>query len=245
MNSRLLKSTKPIQYITLVYGALYILFIVSVIIGGDYSSLNAESLGVYFLFILFLVGCFFSWSNKTITGIIFLIWNVGMWVVECFFVEQGSGGGFGIILGVPLLVLGVFYILNASKTKTDPIPTKSQQWKLALRLLATTYTILYLIFVFGVGVSKGVVKIDDLLNWPGVILTGLLAIYLIGFILSWKWVLIAGILFIIWYASLFIPALQPIAYNLGPLKLLGFPVFAQGVLYFYYHFKLMPKQTEI
>lgn len=38
----LLKSTKPIQYITLAYAVLYVLIILSGDFGGAYPSLNAE-----------------------------------------------------------------------------------------------------------------------------------------------------------------------------------------------------------
>ena len=74
----LLKTTKPIQYITLVYAILYALFILSGDFGGAYPSLNAEGIGVYLLFVLFIVGFSLSWNNAIITGILFLLWNVGM-----------------------------------------------------------------------------------------------------------------------------------------------------------------------
>jgi hypothetical protein len=158
-----------------------------------------------------------------------------MWIIDLYF---GGYGGFGVILGVPVLVFGVLFIIGGYKTKKDPPLTKSQQWKIALRLLVTNYTILYLIFII-----KDSGK-PDLLIWPGVILFGLLAIYLIGFILSWKWELIAGILFIIWYACLFLPVIGPIFFYIGPVKLFGLPVLIQGILYLYYRFSFKAKQIQ-
>ena len=51
-----LKSTTVLQYITLAYAILYVLFIISGDFGGSYPSLNAEGIGVYSLFILFIIG---------------------------------------------------------------------------------------------------------------------------------------------------------------------------------------------
>ena len=226
---KLLKSIKPIQYVTLAYAALYTLFVASGLIQGDYSPL---AIGIYLFFIPFVIGFSLSWYNGMITGILFIVWNIGMWIVECFFVEKD--GGWGIIFGVPLLILGVLFIVGEYKTRKDPPPTKSQLWNMALKLLVTTFTILYLVWVISSFIPN---QETDLFIWPGVILTVLLAIYLIGFLLSWRWELIAGILFIIWYAGLYIPDLQPIAYFIGPLKFFGLPVFIQGILYLNYHYR--------
>ena len=112
---KLLKSTIPIQYITLVYAVLYVMFILSGDFGGAYPSLNTEGIGVYLLFVLFVVGFSISWHNKIITGIIFLLWYIGMLILELFIVEKD--GGFGIISGIPLLVLGIFFIKSGNKSK--------------------------------------------------------------------------------------------------------------------------------
>ena len=114
---KLLKSTKPIQYITLAYAVLYVLFILSGDFGGAYPSLNVEGIGVYLLFVLFIIGFSVSWYNKIITGIIFLFWNIGMWILELYIVDKD--GGFGIISGLPLLVLGVLFIVSGYKSKKE------------------------------------------------------------------------------------------------------------------------------
>ncbi len=110
---KLLKTTTTIQYITLAYAVLYVLFILSSNWGEARTTLSAEDIGVYSLFVLFIIGFLLSWHNKIITGILFLLWNVGMWIVELFFVENG---GFGIISGIPLLVLGIFFIVSGNKS---------------------------------------------------------------------------------------------------------------------------------
>jgi hypothetical protein len=89
---------------------------------GAYPSLNTEGILVYLLFVLFIIGFSISWYNKIITGIIFLLWYIGMLTFELFIVEKE--GGFGIISGVPLLVLGIFFILNGNKPKKESASNK-------------------------------------------------------------------------------------------------------------------------
>ena len=112
---KLLTVTKPIQYITLVYAVLYILFILSGDFGGAYPLLNAEGIGVYLLFVLFIVGFSISWHYKIVTGTIFLLWYTGMLILELVIVEKD--GGFGIISGIPVVVLGIFFIKSGYKSK--------------------------------------------------------------------------------------------------------------------------------
>lgn len=119
---KLLKSTKPIQYITLVYAVLYLLFILSGDFGGAYPSLNTEGIIVYGLFVLFVVGFSISWHKKIITGIIFLLWYIGMLILELLIVEKD--GGFGIISGIPLVVLGILFIKSGYKSKTGTASNK-------------------------------------------------------------------------------------------------------------------------
>jgi hypothetical protein len=233
----LLKSTQAIQYITIVYGILYALFIISGDFGGSYPSLTAEGVGVYSLFILFIIGFSISWKNKIHTGVIFLLWNIGMWIVELFLVEKG--GGFGIISGIPLIVLGVMFILKGIE-RNRVTPMKSdEKWKTALRLLTSIYTILYMLVV--VDDISGNLDID-FSSTPGIILIILLLIYCVGFIFAWRQELIAGILFIIWYAGVvYIFTTNYTIGNNGPWAFAAFVVLIQGILYIFYSLQYKTK----
>lgn len=114
---KLLKATKTIQYLTLVYAILYALFLSTGDFPGAYPSLSTEGIVVYLLFVLFIIGFSISWHNKIITGIIFLLWYLGMLIFELFIVERD--GGFGIISGIPLLILGLFFIKSGGKSKKE------------------------------------------------------------------------------------------------------------------------------
>jgi hypothetical protein len=112
---KFLKSTKPIQYITFLYGILYLLFVVSGDFSGSYPSLSTEGVGVYILFVVFVIGFLFSWRNAMTTGMIFIFWYIGMLILELFIVEKD--GGFGIVSGIPVLILGIFFIKSGYKSK--------------------------------------------------------------------------------------------------------------------------------
>jgi len=109
------RSITTLQYISLTYAILYILFIWSSDFNGAYPKLSAEGIGVYLLFVLFVIGVSISWYSKKLTGILFLIWYAGMMFLELVIVEKD--GGFGIITGIPLLILGILFFRKGNKLK--------------------------------------------------------------------------------------------------------------------------------
>ncbi len=234
-----LKETTVIQYLTLGYSVFYILFILAVSSDVDLTALKVEEIGVLLLFILFIVGVLLSWYNSLITGVIFLIWNVGMWIVELFFVEKD--GGFGIISGIPLIVLGVFFILQGIEKNKSIIIKSNERWKIALHTLGVTYSVLYLLII--VDDLTGNLEID-FFSTPGIILISLIIIYSLGFILSRTKELISGILFILWYAGvIYIFSTNAIIGDSGPWIAAGVVVLIQGIFYINYWLKIKPKHN--
>ncbi len=237
---KLLKSTITIQYIAFIYAVLYILFIFSGSFGGENPSLSNEVIGVYFLFILFIIALSVSWSYKIITGILFLLWNVGIWFIELFFVEKD--GGFGIISGIPLIILGVFFILKGIEDSRGKPLNLSEKSKIALQLFIGIYTVLYLIVI--INDVSGNLKID-FYETPGIILISLIIVYSIGFILSWIKELIAGIIFIFWFIGVFyVFNSDPLIGDSGPWAYAGFVILLQGSFYINYHLKFKTKNTQ-
>lgn len=237
---KLLKTTSTIQYITLAYAVLYALFIFSSNWEESNTTLSAEDMIVYSFLVLFIIGFSLSWYNKIITGILFLLWNGGMWIVELFFVEKD--GGFGIISGVPLIVLGVFFILEGLEKNRGATLKSIEKWKTALQILISTYTILYIFII--IDDITGNLEID-FYKTEGIILITLFLIYSAGFILSWKKELIAGITFIFWYAGvLYIFNTNFLIGESGPWDYAGVVVLVQGILYINYHFEFKTKQIQ-
>lgn len=196
-----LKRITVLHYILLAYLVLYILFI-EPWNGVEFSALTPELTGVYLAFVLFLIGFSFAWTRPVVTGIIFLAWNALMWVIEWFFVEKD--GGFGILSGVPLLVMGVLFILQAYR-KRVPKPGAENEWKLAINLLAVIFTVLYGINILA-NYYKRVYFVS--IDGAGIYLLILLAVYLAGLLLIRKHEMMAAVLFFFWYIALLVVSMQ-------------------------------------
>ena len=173
-----------------------------------------------------------SKSPKTffILGITLLITYIALWLVP--------SGGMGVIFGLPFFVFGVLFMLKWFTKKEPNLPTIRQRWDFALQLLLINYTILYIISIAGNFISVGS-NIDniDVFSWPGFLLAGLLALFIVGFFLSWKRKLFAGVIFIIWFAGVtwarsLIESNDLIFFNMTAAVIL-----LQGILYIAYHFK--------
>ena len=164
-----------------------------------------------------------------------------MWIVELFFAEKGSGGGFGMISGVPLIILGVSFILQGIIKKRKTPLRVDEKWKISLRLFVSIYTALYILVV----IADFSENFNAYFNsTSGRILLILLLIYSFGFVFAWKKELISGIIFILWYAgviyifstnSLMIP-------TTGPWIVFGMVVLVQAIFYLIYHFKYEVKK---
>ena len=116
---------------TSIYGLLYAWFIAaSFSTSGEswvsttvpFEPFDLSGILVKLLFLLFLVGCLVVWKNELAGGVIFLLWWVAMWGMELFVVKVDGGGG--ILMGVPLFVLGILFVWRSYKTKKrrDDLP---------------------------------------------------------------------------------------------------------------------------
>jgi hypothetical protein len=107
---------------TSVFGLLYLAFIVLSFIpaqeGSPVSSavpfrpFDLEQICVKLLFLLFLVGYFAAWKNEGVAGAIFILWYGAMWCLELFIVAPLRNNGGGIVMGLPLFILGVLFLLH-------------------------------------------------------------------------------------------------------------------------------------
>ena len=117
--------SKGLLITTSVFGLLYLLFIIVSFIpapgGGSpvstrvpFEPFDLEQIFVKLLFLLFLIGYLVVWKNELIGGAVFLLWWVAMWGVEIFVAAKitGGDGGGGIVMGFPLFVLGILFILR-------------------------------------------------------------------------------------------------------------------------------------
>jgi hypothetical protein len=99
-----------------IYAVLY------VIIGSeDFLSINApnswdiEYSVLKILFALFVIGYFISWKNELVSGVVFILWFLGMCYENFFLCTSDCGAG--IAMGIPLLILSIFFIICGIKKK--------------------------------------------------------------------------------------------------------------------------------
>jgi hypothetical protein len=95
------------------YAILYIL------IGWDDflspNSWNIEYSALKILFAVFVIGYVISWKNELAAGVIFILWFLGMCYENFFLCTSDCGAGIG--MGIPLLILSIFFIVYGIKEK--------------------------------------------------------------------------------------------------------------------------------
>ena len=100
-----------------IYGLLYLIFIIDNFIPHDnFNPYDLENIIVKLSFVFFLAGYFISWKNEWVAGIIFLLWWGVMWYLAIFVAEHDQGGG--VVMGLPLFVLGILFIVSWYRTKS-------------------------------------------------------------------------------------------------------------------------------
>lgn len=228
-------SKKILQIITAGYCILYFLGFAAPFFQGEMSLSNSEDLSVLLMFIFFFVGFIVSWFKEQIGGILLQVWFVFICLLSSFFWTEA---GMILILGFPVLVIGVLLNLKAYKASGEQKPTKQMQWKYALRLFLINYSLLYVITVVTALTSN---NSHDYFSLPFVLFPILFIVFIAGFILSWKRDLLAGIIFIIWYGIIIFGSVTYFDFfNEGPWVLIGLPILLQGLFYIINHFRFKP-----
>lgn len=228
------KSVKILQIIIGVYAVLYLIGFIIPYFTGELSFSN-NILG-FLLFLLFMLGFALSWTSKKIAGIIFMVYNLSAWILGLFI--DRSGGGLGLVLAVPVLVMGALLYLQWYKTSMTPPPSKQQQWKFILRVLLINYAVLYVIMVFS-ELTHGAHL--DFYNFPAILFPILLLVFLVGFALSWKREYQAGLIFLFWYLIVLFGLTNYEFRDSGPWGDFGITILLQGIFYIYTHFQYRPK----
>ena len=203
----------------------------------SFEKWDMEAITTFLLFLFYVAAFILSWFREKTAGYMFISWYVFMMALAIY---VWNDAGMTIILGFPLLPIGVFYVLYAYRKDRDRPPEKHEQWKLVLRVLISAYAAIHLSGLGDIDVSA----ITDMMSVPYLYLSILLLVFLVAFAFSWKNELIAGILLLIWYSGVVIIArsFHAIPNEVGPMILMGFPVLVQAVLYLVYWFKFRPEE---
>ena len=110
-SNRTKKHPKVLLILTSIYGALYVILILSFLLfeNPDFSNINLEAIIVTLAIFVFLIGYYFSWKNEMIGGIIFIFWWGIMWYLGLFVAERDKGAG--VVMGVPMFIIGILFII--------------------------------------------------------------------------------------------------------------------------------------
>ncbi len=111
------RRSNKLLVMTSIYGLLYVLFLVS----GSYGSGHSEPIVVKLLFLLFLIGYATVWLDERIGGVIFVLWWAGMWYLSLFVSLEDTGNA--VVMGVPLFVLGILFIVSWYRRRGAGQPT--------------------------------------------------------------------------------------------------------------------------
>jgi hypothetical protein len=116
-------------------GTLYLAFVIigfvpasegsPVAASVPYNPFGLEGSLVKLMFAFFLVGFYTAWKNRLVAGVLFLSWWAGMWGLEMLMVSRGLHGG-AIVMGFPMFVLGVLFIVYGLRTVRAPVVPLSQ-----------------------------------------------------------------------------------------------------------------------
>ncbi len=111
-----------LQWVTGVYGLLYVVFAVLALIpatrGLIISSNRAdESMGLELaltelLCLLFLLGYAASWLSELLAGALLFLWFALVCWMELFSIRFGAGGGMAPVLALPGLILGILFLVS-------------------------------------------------------------------------------------------------------------------------------------
>jgi hypothetical protein len=211
-----------------IYALLYLAYIILPVIPGfEIEILNEPSsqLKTFLTFAAFILVYLLSWRQRDIAGMLLIVGYIGSILIDALLDNLRLEP---VILGFPVLVIGVFMVRD--------------WYRQLLNLLASIYT-LYQIW----RTLTYFIVIMDIELIDQIIITGLLSVWIFGFIFIWKRPVFAGWVFIAWFLFL----LVSIIIDRGGLEypvagvVIGLPGVILGILFVLWGRRLRRKVPEI
>lgn len=102
-----------LQWVTGVYGLLYVVFAAGTIAGSKrHGFMGLEVALVGLLCVLFLLGYAASWLSELLAGALLFLWFAFVYWGELFSIRFGVGGGMATVLALPGLILGILFFVS-------------------------------------------------------------------------------------------------------------------------------------
>ncbi len=176
-------SRKIIQILLSIYGLFYLAYIILPflsILEIKAPEEPSKQLKTILTFAAFILVYLLSWRNRDIAGMLLIVGYIGSILMDALLENLRLEA---VILGFPVLIIGIFMVRD--------------WYRQLLNLLASIYTLYqvwrtltYFIVIIDIEL------IDQLL------ITGLLSVWIFGFIFIWRRPAMAGWIFIIWFLFL-------------------------------------------
>ncbi len=211
-----------------IYALLYLAYIILPIIPGFEIEILKEPssrLKTMLTFAAFILVYLFSWKQQDIAGMLLIAGYIGSILLDALLENIRLEA---VILGFPLLVIAIFMVRD--------------WYRQLLNLLASIYT-LYQVW----RTMTYFIVIMDIELIDQIIITGLLSVWIFGFIFVWKRPVLAGWIFILWFLFL----LGTIITDRGGLELpvagivIGLPGLILGILFILKGRRLQKTQNDI
>ena len=197
-----------------IYAVLYLAYIILPAIPElDIKILEEPSgrLKTILTFATFLLVYLLSWKNRDIAGMLLIVGYIGSILMDALLDNLRLEA---VILGFPVLIIGIFMVRD--------------WYRQLLNLLASIYT-LYQVW----RTLTYFIVIIDIELIDQILITGLLSVWIFGFIFMWRRPAMAGWIFIIWFLFL----LGTIITDRGGLEypvvgvVIGLPGLILGILF--------------
>lgn len=205
---------KIFQILLGAYAMLYLAYIILPIIPGleiEVLENPSSRLKSILTFVAFMLVYLLSWRDSDIAGMLLIVGYIASILVDALLENLRLEA---VILGFPVLIIGIFMV---------------RDWfRQLLNLLASIYT-LYQVW----RTLTYFIVIIDIQLIDQIIITGLLSVWIFGFIFIWKRPVMAGWIFIIWFLFLLVTIIT----DRGGLEIpvaavvIGLPGLILGILF--------------
>ena len=222
---------------TLIFAVFYTLIFIDEAVPLPVN--NIDQLCVILLFLFFVIGFVFSWFRERTAGYIFVLWYILEVFVGNFIWEDAA---MVLVLGFPLLPMGIFYLVYANRKNRDPRPPSHEQWKLFLNVALLSAVLIHFILLL---VNFTSMAPERWISGPYLYLNILFIVFLTAAAISRRNELVAGLLMVAYYLVIIYLIEVRIIDEMGPYGLFLFTVVILGLLFLVFWIFLRPRKVVV
>ena len=196
-----------------------------------------DQLCVILLFLFFLIGFVFSWFREKTAGYIFVLWYILEVLVGIFIWEDA---GMVLVLGFPLLPMGIFYLVYANRKNRDPRPPAFEQWKLFLKVAVMSAVLIHVIILL---YNLTSMSPERWISRPYLHLNILFIVFVTAAAIARRNELVGGLIMVAYYLAIICFMEDHVVDDMEPYHMIMFPVLILGLLYLVYWIYIRPRKV--